>query len=172
MLICKTWKQRSCRAWNPISRVSLRPDLKGQLSLSTGCRFTKFSKRRRRSWWILSSWAHTAVPACSTCSWAAWQKKSYVWRHAQCSSRASLPLCQYRKGRIVMTFAHVLVLADFSEPATQALRYALEEATLHHAKVTLLHVMPPHTGIEVYFITGAPGTEAGFDPVMGGRFGT
>jgi universal stress protein A len=71
-----------------------------------------------------------------------------------------------------MTFTHVLVPTDFSEPATQALRYALEEATLHHAKVTLLHVMPPHTGIEVYFITGAPGTEAGFDPVMGGRFGT
>src|SRR2546422_2994900 len=99
MPTCKTWKQRSCRAWNPISRVLLRLDLKGQLSLSTGCRFTTFSKRRRRSWWILSSWAHTAVPASNTCSWAAWQKKSYVWRHAQCSSRASLPLCQYRKGR-------------------------------------------------------------------------
>jgi len=37
-----------------------------------------------------------------------------------------------------MTFTHVLVPTDFSEPATQALRYALEEATLHHAKVTLL----------------------------------
>src|SRR5437867_9734799 len=116
----KTWKQRSCRAWNPISRVSPRLGLKGQLSLSTGCRFTKFSKRRRRNWWILSSWAHTAVPASNTCSWAAWQKKSYVWRHAQCSSRASLPLCQYHKGRSVMTFTHVLVPTDFSEPATQA----------------------------------------------------
>lgn len=70
-----------------------------------------------------------------------------------------------------MAFTHVLVPTDFSEPATHAFRYALEEATLHHAKVTLLHVMPPHTGTEVYYVTGAPGTEPGFDPVMGGRIG-
>ena len=71
-----------------------------------------------------------------------------------------------------MAFTHVFVPTDFSEPAQHALRYALEEATLHHAKVTLLHVMPPHTGTEVYFITGAPGTGPGFDPVLGGRIGT
>jgi nucleotide-binding universal stress UspA family protein len=70
-----------------------------------------------------------------------------------------------------MAFTHVLVPTDFSEPAHHALRYALEEATLHHAKVTLLHVMPPHSGTEVYYITGAPGTPPSFDPVLGGRMG-
>ena len=49
-----------------------------------------------------------------------------------------------------MAFTHILVPTDFSAPAKQALRYALEEATLHHAQVTLLHVLPPHTGTEVY----------------------
>jgi nucleotide-binding universal stress UspA family protein len=68
-----------------------------------------------------------------------------------------------------MAFTHVLVPTDFSEPATHALRYALEEATLHHAKVTLLHIMPAHAGTEVYYVTGAPGTQPGFDPVLGGR---
>ena len=32
-----------------------------------------------------------------------------------------------------MAFTHVLVPTDFSEPAQHALRYALEEAALHHA---------------------------------------
>ena len=40
-----------------------------------------------------------------------------------------------------MAFTHVLIPTDFSEPAQQALRYALEEATSHNAKVTLLHVL-------------------------------
>jgi nucleotide-binding universal stress UspA family protein len=71
-----------------------------------------------------------------------------------------------------MAFTHVLVPTDFSEPAHHALRYALEEATLHHAKVTLLHVMPPHSGTEVYYVTGAPGQQPTFDPVLGGRVGT
>jgi nucleotide-binding universal stress UspA family protein len=42
-----------------------------------------------------------------------------------------------------MAFTHVLVPTDFSDPANQALGYALEEATLHRAKVTLLHVLAP-----------------------------
>jgi nucleotide-binding universal stress UspA family protein len=71
-----------------------------------------------------------------------------------------------------MAFTHVLMPTDFSEPANHALRYAIEEATLHHARVTLLHVMPAHTGTDVYFITGAPGPEPGFDPALGGRLGT
>ena len=71
-----------------------------------------------------------------------------------------------------MAFTHVLIPTDFSEPARQALRYALEEAALHHARVTLLHVLPPHTDTEVYYISGAPGTQASFDPVLGGRAGT
>jgi len=72
---------------------------------------------------------------------------------------------------MVMAFTHVLIPTDFSEPTKQALRYALEEATLHHAKVTLLHVLPPHTGTEVYFIAGAPRAEVGFDPALEGRLG-
>ena len=68
-----------------------------------------------------------------------------------------------------MAFTHVLVPTDFSEVAQHALHYALEEATLHHAKVTLLHVLPVHTGTDVYFITGFPGAQARFDPVLGGH---
>ena len=70
-----------------------------------------------------------------------------------------------------MAFTHILVPTDFSAPAAQALRYALEEATLHHAQVTLLHVRPPHTGTEVYSIGGAPRTVVGFDPALEGRLG-
>jgi nucleotide-binding universal stress UspA family protein len=72
---------------------------------------------------------------------------------------------------MLMAFTHILVPTDFSAPAEQALRYALEEATLHHAQVTLLHVRPPHTGTEVYSIGGAPRTVVGFDPALEGRLG-
>jgi universal stress protein A len=68
-----------------------------------------------------------------------------------------------------MAFTHVLVPTDFSEVAQHALHYALEEATLHHAKVTLLHVLPVHTGTDVYFVTGFPGAQLQFDPILGGR---
>ncbi len=72
-----------------------------------------------------------------------------------------------------MAFTHVLVPTDFSEPATHALRYAIEEATLHHARVTFLHVLPPHAETDVYFVTGAPvpGPQAGLDPVAAGPLG-
>jgi len=72
-----------------------------------------------------------------------------------------------------MAFRHVLVPTDFSEPANHALRVAMEEATLHNAKVTLLHVQPSDTGTDVYYVSGAPaaGLEAGFDVVAGGRLG-
>ena len=70
-----------------------------------------------------------------------------------------------------MAFTHILVPTDFSEPARQALRCALEEAALHHAKVTLLHVQPPHTGTDVYVIAGAPRADVGFDPALEGRLG-
>lgn len=70
-----------------------------------------------------------------------------------------------------MAFTHILVPTDFSEPARHALRSGLEEAILHHAKITLLHVLPPHTGTEVYFITGAPELQPGFDPVPSSRLG-
>jgi len=73
-----------------------------------------------------------------------------------------------------MAFRHVLVPTDFSEPANHALRYAVEEAVMHRAKVTLLHVRPSDSGTEVYYVTGspAPGVEAGLDVVAGGRLGT
>ena len=71
-----------------------------------------------------------------------------------------------------MAFTHVLIPTDFSEPAHHALRYALEEATLHHARVTLLHILPAHTGTDVYYITGAPGAQPGFEPALERRLGT
>jgi nucleotide-binding universal stress UspA family protein len=67
-----------------------------------------------------------------------------------------------------MTFTHVLVPTDFSEAAQHALHYALEEATLHHAKV-MLHVLPVHTGTDVYFVTGFPDVQPRFDPILGGH---
>jgi nucleotide-binding universal stress UspA family protein len=80
-------------------------------------------------------------------------------------------LYQYEMKGVMMAFTHILVPTDFSEPARQALRCALEEAALHHARVTLLHVRPPHTGTEVYVIAGVPRTEVGFDPALEGRLG-
>jgi nucleotide-binding universal stress UspA family protein len=70
-----------------------------------------------------------------------------------------------------MAFRHIVVPTDFSEPANHALSYAVEEAILHGAKVTLLHVQPVDARTGVYYVTGAPssGLEAGFDVVAGGR---
>jgi universal stress protein A len=73
-----------------------------------------------------------------------------------------------------MAFRHVLVPTDFSEPANRALPYAAEEAAVHRAKVTLLHVLPSDAGTDVYYVSGsrAQGFEAGYDVVAGGRLGT
>jgi nucleotide-binding universal stress UspA family protein len=67
-----------------------------------------------------------------------------------------------------MAFTHVLVPTDFSEPATHALRYAIEEARLHGARMTLLHVLPPHRGTDVYYVTGSPESPrpGGLDPAV------
>jgi len=73
-----------------------------------------------------------------------------------------------------MPFTHVLVPTDFSEPANEALRYAAEEAALHRARVTFLHVLPPHRETSVYYVTGAPAYSthpSGLDPDAGGRVG-
>ena len=68
-----------------------------------------------------------------------------------------------------MAFRHLLVPTDFSEPAGHALRYAVEEAGLHQARVTLLHVLPPDSRTDVHYVTGAPPETAlgGFDPSVG-----
>ena len=73
-----------------------------------------------------------------------------------------------------MAFRHVLVPTDFTDPANHAVQYAIEEATLHHAKVTLLHVQPSNAGTDVYYVSGvlSSGLEAGFDVVAGGRLGS
>ena len=52
--------------------------------------------------------------------------------------------------------AHFLVPTDFSETALHALSYALEEARLHQAKLTLLHVLPPHSATDVYYVSPEP----------------
>ena len=68
-----------------------------------------------------------------------------------------------------MPFTHILVPTDLSDPANHALRYALEEATLHRAEVTLLHVLSSHNDTDVYYVTGSPESTAqgSFDPVAG-----
>lgn len=73
-----------------------------------------------------------------------------------------------------MGFTHVLVPTDFSDPANRALRYAAEEATLHRAKVTLLHVLPARESTDVYYISGSPDVErqSAYDPLVGARLGS
>src|SRR5262249_13531113 len=53
-------------------------------------------------------------------------------------------------------YTHILVPTDFSPAAHRALGYALEEATLHRAKLTLLHVLQHHSTTEVYYVKDAP----------------
>ena len=70
-----------------------------------------------------------------------------------------------------MGFSHVLVPTDLSDPANHALRYAVEEATLHHAKMTVLHVLPDNAGTEVYYVADGPGggvSQEAVDPSGGG----
>jgi nucleotide-binding universal stress UspA family protein len=73
-----------------------------------------------------------------------------------------------------MAFKHVLVPTDFSDPANYALRYAAEEAVLHDATVTLLHVQPSDAGTDVYYVAGTPDSalEAGRDVVAYGHLGS
>jgi nucleotide-binding universal stress UspA family protein len=70
-----------------------------------------------------------------------------------------------------MGFHHVLVPTDFSGPANHALGYAVEEAVLHRAKVTLLHVLPADTRTDVHYVTGDPAVGAPLDAMAGGRVG-
>jgi nucleotide-binding universal stress UspA family protein len=72
-----------------------------------------------------------------------------------------------------MVFTHVLVPTDFSEAGNHAVTYALEEATLHHAKVTLLHVLSPHRVTDIYYVSGSPEppSHGDLDPATGARLG-
>lgn len=67
-----------------------------------------------------------------------------------------------------MAFTHVLVPTDLSDPANHALRCAIEEAALHHARLTVLHVLPERAGTEVYYAAEGPVQEA-VDLSGGGR---
>ena len=67
-----------------------------------------------------------------------------------------------------MLFTHVLVPTDFSPIAAHALEYAFAEATIHKAKITLLHVVQSHAHTEVYYVSGTPEAGAGYDPALGG----
>jgi nucleotide-binding universal stress UspA family protein len=63
-----------------------------------------------------------------------------------------------------MAFAHILVPTDFSPLAHEAVTYALREAELHHAKVTLHH----HPDAEVHYLRGGPADPRGFVSEVGG----
>jgi universal stress protein A len=68
-----------------------------------------------------------------------------------------------------MPYTHILVPTDFSAAANHALGYALEEATHHQAKLTLLHVLHHHQATEVYYVQDAPQSGPGYVAEFGTR---
>ena len=71
-----------------------------------------------------------------------------------------------------MLYTHILVPTDFSPAANQVLAYAFEEATQHHARLTLLHVLHHHPATEVYYVRGAPESRTGLVAEFGGTVPT
>jgi universal stress protein A len=67
-----------------------------------------------------------------------------------------------------MAFTHILVPTDLSHAAQHLVQYAFEEALLHQATVTLLHVVAHHPETKVYYVSGAIGATPRFDPILGG----
>lgn len=78
-----------------------------------------------------------------------------------------------------MAYTHILATTDLSDAANHALHHAFEEAEIHRAPLTLLHVLPPHGTTDVYYVKGAPdmssglhdaivGVPTGYDPDTGG----
>jgi nucleotide-binding universal stress UspA family protein len=78
-----------------------------------------------------------------------------------------------------MTYKHILAPTDLSDASNHALRHAFAEADIHHARLTLLHVLPSGATTDVYYVKGAPdlrsglrssmiGAPIGFDPATGG----
>jgi universal stress protein A len=71
-----------------------------------------------------------------------------------------------------MSYMHILVPTDFSPAANRALQYAFEEARLHQAKLTLLHVVQHHPATEVYYIKGSLQSTVGYAAELSGRLPT
>lgn len=65
-----------------------------------------------------------------------------------------------------MAYTHILAPTDFSASADQALSYAFEEANLHHAKLTVLHVMHHPHQTQVHYVHGNPEIRSGFQDAM------
>jgi universal stress protein A len=61
-----------------------------------------------------------------------------------------------------MVYSHILVPTDFSPAAQRALEYAVEEAMLHQARLTLLHVLQHHPTTAVYYVKDAPQGGTGY----------
>src|SRR5262249_31794390 len=68
-----------------------------------------------------------------------------------------------------MVYTHILVPTDFSSAAHCALVYAMEEATQHQAKLTLLHVLQHHPTTEVYYVKDAPQGGTGYVGEFGAK---
>lgn len=82
-----------------------------------------------------------------------------------------------------MGFTHILAPTDLSDAASHVLRYAFEEASLHGARLTLLHVLHHQPDTEEHYLKGNPQERAGisnvsvglptdYDPDTGGRLPT
>jgi nucleotide-binding universal stress UspA family protein len=67
-----------------------------------------------------------------------------------------------------MLYTHILVPTDFSAEAAHALHYAIEEASQHQAKLTLLHILQHQPATEVYYVRGTPETRHGYEAELGG----
>jgi nucleotide-binding universal stress UspA family protein len=71
-----------------------------------------------------------------------------------------------------MTYTHILAATDFSAAGNQAVRTAFEEALLHGAKVTLLHVLHHQPDTKVFVRAGGDANATAilptrFDPETG-----
>ncbi len=67
-----------------------------------------------------------------------------------------------------MAYTRILATTDLSDPSNHALRHAFDEAEIHRAPLTLLHVLPPHGTTDVYYVKGPPDTQSGFrDAIVG-----
>ncbi|ETX07011.1 MAG: hypothetical protein ETSY2_13710 [Candidatus Entotheonella gemina] len=66
-----------------------------------------------------------------------------------------------------MSFTHILIPTDFSAQAKAALDIAIQEAELHQASLTLIHVFQHHPHTEVTYIRGNPEDQRGLSTEFG-----